>query len=169
MKVKSIIVSSILILFAASCGKMTEEEVIQSAKDKAEKGQFAEAIDDYENYLKEFPDGTRLAEIRFEIGKIYHSKMVKSLSDAEAIAKAIEYYKSVYELFPDSPEAPNAMFMVGFIQANELQQLDFARQTYNQFLEKYPNSELVDDANAELQNLGLDPEQILQKQLEKAE
>jgi hypothetical protein len=57
--------------------------------------------------------------------------------------------------------------MAGFIYANELQNYKEAEALYKQFLSEYPENELAPSAQAELDNLGLSPEEILQKNLAK--
>jgi hypothetical protein len=55
--------------------------------------------------------------------------------------------------------------MAGFINANELKNFDEATSLYKQFLMEYPNNELASSAQAELDNMGLSPEEILQNNL----
>ena len=55
--------------------------------------------------------------------------------------------------------------MAGFISANELNNFDEATSIYKQFLKEYPDNELAASAQAELDNMGLSPEEILQKKL----
>jgi hypothetical protein len=57
--------------------------------------------------------------------------------------------------------------MAGFINANELQNYDEATRLYKQFLQEYPNDELASSAQAELDNMGLTPEEILMKNMAK--
>lgn len=57
--------------------------------------------------------------------------------------------------------------MAGFINANELQNYDEATKLYKQFLVEYPNDELAASAQAELDNMGLSPEEILMKNMAK--
>ncbi len=51
--------------------------------------------------------------------------------------------------------------MAGFILANDLQDFDAAKETYELYIEKYPDGQLADDAKIELENLGKTPEEIL--------
>ena len=55
--------------------------------------------------------------------------------------------------------------MCGYIQANELKDFDAATKTYKLFIEKFPDSEFAVSAKAELDNMGLAPEEILKKNL----
>ena len=51
--------------------------------------------------------------------------------------------------------------MVGFINNNELKNVDAARAAYEEFLKKYPSSPLVESARFELANLGKEPAELL--------
>ncbi|WP_268761450.1 tetratricopeptide repeat protein [Candidatus Chrysopegis kryptomonas] len=53
--------------------------------------------------------------------------------------------------------------MLGFIHANELNDYKKAKIYYQKFIEKYPNSELATSAKFELENLGKEPEKIIQR------
>ena len=56
--------------------------------------------------------------------------------------------------------------MAGFILANDLKDFENAKQTYNLYLEKFPNGQLADDARVELENLGKSPEEILKEKIQ---
>ena len=90
-----------------------------------------------------------------------------------------EYYDRAYELmrqndwkqaeanfeklvrnYPNGVYSSQSLFMMGFINANYLKNLDKARQYYQEFLKKYPNHKLAKDARYELQNLGKDIEDL---------
>jgi TolA-binding protein len=70
--------------------------------------------------------------------------------------KAIENFKKLLDYYPDGEKAADAMFMIGFIYANNLENFDEARIYYNRFIEKYPDHELVASARYELKTLGKD-------------
>jgi TolA-binding protein len=64
--------------------------------------------------------------------------------------------------YPDSEKTPNAIFMIGYIYANELQDNDKAREAYEYFIENYPDNVLVQSARWEIENLGKSLEEIQQ-------
>jgi len=70
--------------------------------------------------------------------------------------KAIENFKKLLEYYPQGDKTASAMFMVGFIYANNLENYEEARIYYNKFIEKYPEHELVASARYELETLGKD-------------
>ena len=59
--------------------------------------------------------------------------------------------------------------MSAFLYANEIGNLEFAREKYELFLEKYPEHEMAASAQPELDNLGISAEEILQKKIAQGE
>jgi outer membrane protein assembly factor BamD (BamD/ComL family) len=74
----------------------------------------------------------------------------------EAYADAIENFKIILEKYPKGETTAQSTFMLGFIYANSLENLEEAKKYYSLFIEKYPNHDLADDAQYELNNLGKD-------------
>ena len=78
--------------------------------------------------------------------------------------KAIELYTKIAEGLPQHKKAPTALFMIGFVQENDLNDLSAAKATYENFLQKYPNDpDFADDAQNALKLLGKSPEEIIQE------
>ena len=81
--------------------------------------------------------------------------------------KAIELYTKVADGLPQHKKAPTALFMIGFVQENDLNDLAKAKTTYESFLQKYPNDpDFADDAQNALKMLGKSPDEII-KEFEK--
>jgi len=74
----------------------------------------------------------------------------------EAYADALENFKIILEEFPEGETTAQSTFMLGFIYANSLGNLEEAKKYYTLFIEKYPDHDLADDAQYELNNLGKD-------------
>ncbi len=74
----------------------------------------------------------------------------------EAYADAIENFKIILEKYPEGKTTAKATFMLGFVNANSLENLEEAKKYYTLFVEKYPDHELADDAQYELNTLGQD-------------
>lgn len=70
--------------------------------------------------------------------------------------KSIDNFKKIIKHYPESQRASDALFMLGYINANHTNDLDAAEKYYKKFIEKYPDSELADDAQYELDHLGKD-------------
>jgi outer membrane protein assembly factor BamD (BamD/ComL family) len=83
-------------------------------------------------------------------------QLANSQYGQEAYADAIENFKIILEKYPEGETAAQSTFMLGFIYANSLENLEEAKKYYTLFIEKYPNHDLADDAQYELNNLGKD-------------
>ena len=160
------ILISIALIFTA-CSSKSDKEYYDNGLQLIKTENYSDALMEFETLLKEYPKSEFTEKAVFEIGKLYHGRVIKNLSAEESFRKAIEYYSRLYKEFPNAENAPNSMFMVGFILANDLKAYDEAKQVYSEFLAKYPNSELVSSAQEELNNIGLDPEEILKQKLNK--
>lgn len=75
-------------------------------------------------------------------------------------ADAIENFKIILENYPDGTTTAKATFMIGFINANNLENLEEAKKYYTLFIEKYPDHDLADDAQYELNTLGQDVNEL---------
>ncbi|MBN1302385.1 MAG: tetratricopeptide repeat protein [Melioribacteraceae bacterium] len=157
-----IIIVLIILVISNGCNKVTDDEIYENAKSKHETGNYAESLQEYERLIKEFPSTKYKTQSLFEIAKMYHGQVIKSLTEEQNYLKAIDYYKMIIKEFPGSKEAPNSMFMIGFLFANELQEFDSARFYYNRFLEVYPDDPMVVSAKAEIENLGVPTEEFLE-------
>ena len=58
----------------------------------------------------------------------------------------IEAYRRMLEIYPDSEVSPQARFMIGFIQSEELKDYDAAERSFKELLQRHPNSELAASA-----------------------
>lgn len=78
--------------------------------------------------------------------------------------KALQLYYNVGEKMPEHYKAPTALFMMAFIYENDLHQLDKAKETYEDFLKRYPNDpDYADDAQNALKFLGKSAEEIIRE------
>jgi len=87
----------------------------------------------------------------------------KSLQEEAKFTEAAAKYELLVQQYPKSEYAPQSQFMVGFIYANELKELDKAKAAYETFLKNYSatsDSGMVASARWELANLGKDINEI---------
>ena len=89
----------------------------------------------------------------------YYEKAKEAYSKHQ-INQALDYYKKLLAEYPDGHRAPESLFMLGFINANDLKKYDEARKYYTEFIKKYPKHELADDAQYELKTMGKDLNQL---------
>lgn len=73
---------------------------------------------------------------------------------------AIKAYEELVQKHPKSTYAPKCQFMVGYLYANHLKDVEKARAAYQAFIKHFPEDNLVKDAQWELDHLGQDVNQI---------
>lgn len=74
----------------------------------------------------------------------------------ENFDEAIGSYKNIIDDFPDGENRSKAIFMLGFLYANSLQEFTQAANYYNMVIREYPDDVLTPSAQFELDNLGKD-------------
>jgi TolA-binding protein len=142
-------------------------DYMHAAHENMMKKNIPEAISNYESVVKDFPESKDAPEALFQIASMYQNKMVQNVSEKDAYQKAAETFRQLFNKYPKNEKAPRALFLSGFILANDLRNYEAATSAYNLFLQKYPENELATSAKAELDNMGLTPEQILEKKTPK--
>ncbi|MGD9487974.1 MAG: outer membrane protein assembly factor BamD [Calditrichaceae bacterium] len=83
----------------------------------------------------------------------------KSATDAyakEDFSGAAENFKKLVENYPTGKKYGESLFMLGFINANNLENFEEAGKYYSEFIKKFPEHDLADDAQYELDMLGKD-------------
>lgn len=102
----------------------------------------------YNAFLKRFPKYAQRDEILQKLAWSYHNR--------QEFQRAVASYQRLLEETPQSQHAAQAQFMVGYIYANHINDLERARQAYTTFQQKYPQHDLSDDVAFELEHLGKD-------------
>lgn len=164
---KSFIVLLSLFFIIGCSSKKSDKELFDEAQQNLKLDKIPEAVIAFEEIVNDHSDSELAPEALSQLAGLYQNKLIKSLSEKENLEKAIELFKKLHSDYPKSTFAPSGLFMAGFINANELQNYDEATKLYKQFLEEYPNDELASSAQAELDNMGLSPEEILMKNMAK--
>jgi outer membrane protein assembly factor BamD (BamD/ComL family) len=84
----------------------------------------------------------------------------KKAQEESNFPAAIDAYQEIVKLYPKSPQAPQCQFMVGYLYANHLKNVEQAKAAYQTFIRNFPEHELVKDAQWELDHLGKDVNEI---------
>lgn len=163
MKKVVILISVCFVIVLTSCSTENEKDLMKKAQDQLENNNYSAAIETLEQITTNFPETKEAGKAYLEMAKLYQGRAVVGVTETESYLRAVQNYTKVFEEYTDMEEAPGALFMCGFLQANELNDLTAAEHSYKLFLEKYPDHELASSAKSELENLGLTPEEILQK------
>ncbi len=111
---------------------------------------------------------TALAKAKKDTSKA--SLLWKSAETARGLKNfpaAENHYKEIYTDFNSTEWAPKALFLHAFMLDEDMDALDKARAMYQQYLQRYPDSDFADDAQFLLDNLGKTDEEILKILTEK--
>ncbi|MEE9269644.1 MAG: peptidyl-prolyl cis-trans isomerase [Candidatus Krumholzibacteria bacterium] len=65
----------------------------------------------------------------------------------------LRHYQEIVDKFPTSPHAPKAIFMIGFVNAEELKDVVDADRAFNRVINEYPDSDVAKSARWMLKNL----------------
>jgi len=164
---KSIIALLTFLLIVGCSTKKSDQELFDEAQKNLKEDKIPEAVVAFEELVNDHSESELTPEALSQLGSLYQNKQIKSLSERENLEKAITLFKKLHDEYPTSSYAPSGLFMAGFIYANELLNYKEAETLYKQFLSEYPHDDLAPSAQAELDNLGLSPEEILMKNMAK--
>lgn len=157
-----IFVLSVLII---SCSKTTDNEYLDNGTIQLDQKKVSEAIISFQTLIDDYPESPLAPEAMLKIAQIYQNKLDTALTGGASLKKAIDTYKMIFQKYPQSQQAPSSLFMAAFILANDLKNYNEATEVYNLFLKNYPDNKLAASAKEELENMGLTPEEILEKKI----
>lgn len=161
-KILFLVIASILISSCSSSDKPSSaEEYMEIANKNIDQEKYYDALLHYKGLVENYPQSNLIPKASFELGKLYHGQVDKNISTQKSYQNAVKFYKKVYTEFPEFEGSERAMFMAGFLLANELNDYEEAKEIYSQFIKNYPESELVTSVKSELDNLGMEPDEIL--------
>ena len=147
-----------------SCGKpqdklrteieSSETELLKDSMMTPDTLQAAQLISRYISYADQFKDDTLAPEYLFR---------------AADLSTGIGHYKESISLlgridrYPNYRKYPSALFLKGFISETRLNDTASAHRYYEQFIDKYPEHKLADDARASINNMGISPEDLVKQ------
>jgi TolA-binding protein len=67
--------------------------------------------------------------------------------------RAVSYFQLFLQRFPEDSTAYQAQFLIGFTYSEYLHDYDSARDAFDVMIQRFPGSELTDDAEWMLQNM----------------
>jgi TolA-binding protein len=112
-------------------------------------------IDEYELFVQTYPQDTMAPAYLFKAAEL--AMVIRSS------AKAIELYGNVYRDYPNHPKAGTSLFLMGFVNDDQVKNLAEAQKYYRLFIAEFPEHNLIDDATFSLQNLGKSDEDIIRE------
>ena len=108
----------------------------------------------YDEFIRAYPDAEQIPELLFKSGEV--------LNGLGAHLKSAKAFHKVHTQFPNSKVAPIALFH----QAHCFEALDkrlTAKNTYEDFIERYPNHPYVSQAKGMIQILNLSDDELIHK------
>ena len=82
------------------------------------------------------------------------------MNDLRDFTTAVQEYRKVIENYAGSSQEAHALFMIGYIYANVVNDPKSAEIEYKSFLEKFPTHELAPSVKFEIEFLGKSIEEI---------
>ncbi len=165
LKFLSVLLFSIILTGCSS--KKTEEEYLNSAKANLDAKKYNEAINDYREYLKNYPKSDQAVFAYNQIAGI----QIDGLKNPQ---EGIKTYTELAEKFPKTKDAKQSLFMIAFIYDESLKDKPNAIKAYEEFLVKYPqdtdeNDKMSESARTMLEVLksGKSIEEIIQENINK--
>ncbi len=104
------------------------------------------AMQEFNDYLKYFPNTTFASNAQFYIGDIYYRK--------QDYANALQAFDNVLERFPDGNKTADAHYMKG-VTLMALGRNDSAAREFRDIYASYPDTDLAAKSKAKLRELGL--------------
>jgi TolA-binding protein len=176
-----------LIIFVSGCSRKSEQVLYKEAEQAVEGKRFEEAVKIYKQIVRAYPKSPDLPETYFNLGLIYFSYLNDQKNAEEAwkgllkkypqydLEKeffdyaqkfqdegkpliAVKLYEEILNFLPNSPNREKALFLMGFVYSEQLKDYAKAKGIYEKFIKEYPQSDLKDDAEFLLKNLGKEPE-----------
>jgi len=153
-----------LFLALASCtteNKKLSDKILKLEKELMSPGGQAdtlkagELVRNYEAFVAQYPKDTLCPRYLQKAGEV-------SMNTGNAL-RSIEFFGRVGAEYPTYRKAAECLFMKAFVYETSLGDLEKAKETYQEFIAKYPNHGFADDAKAMLQNLGKSPEDLMKE------
>jgi TolA-binding protein len=109
----------------------------------------------YTEFADHYPQDTLAPEYLFKAGEVN--------SGLNASLPAVQCFDRLVKNYPTSKRVPMALFLMAFVSETQLQDTASARKTYLEVIQKYPQTTLARDAQVCVQQLGMSPEELIQK------
>ena len=140
-----ILILTILLFY--SCENSENADYLwEQGKILRSEGSLQESITLFKKLIHKFPNNILAAEAQFQIADIY-------LNDSKDYEFALKEFNIVLNKYNTHIVAKKSLFMLGYINNNYINNYTKAINYYNQFLEKFPDDELIPSVEYELKGL----------------
>jgi N-acetylmuramoyl-L-alanine amidase len=113
--------------------------------------EYKRVVEAYRRVYHITPQAPEVTPALMAVAELYQ-KMGRQF-DPQYFQASIEAYQFLLKEYPGTKHRSDALFTIGQIQQEDLNQLDAAEVTFHDFLERYPQSDKAEDAQAALQKI----------------
>lgn len=107
----------------------TAPQDYQQGFDLLQRGKYDQAVQHFENFIKQSPTGDYADNAQYWLGEAYYSK--------QDFVGALAAFRKLVDNYPDSPKKPHALLKMGF-SYDELGDRIHARQILEQIVKDFP-------------------------------
>jgi len=130
-----------------------EAELYADSLGPVDRQMAQEMITAYDDFTNAYPGDSLAPEYLYKSSEI--------AMNLEMSGRAVEGFRKIMNNYPDFDKVPLCLFLQAFIYENQMQQYDEAKKLYREFLEKYPDHDLAEDALVSIQNMGKSLEELI--------
>lgn len=136
-------------------GNITKMETDMKTSQKVDSNAVNELLSAYQNFASKYKDDSLAPD--------YLYKAAGLAVGFNRGTQAIDLYETIINTYPEYKRVPECYFMEAFAYENVIGNLAKTRENYTKFVVKYPDHELVDDAQAAVKFLGKSPEEMVRE------
>src|SRR5438270_4871275 len=122
------------------------------AQSERTRGAYSKVIEAYRKVYRLAPSGHDAPGSLLAMGELM-AESGRVLKDPTQSQAAIDQFKSIPNEYPGSHERVDALFTIGKIYQDDLNDLPQAKATFEEFLKKFPANQLADDAKEALADI----------------
>jgi tol-pal system protein YbgF len=122
----------------------TEQAVYDAAIDRLREGNYQQAIEGFQNFLKQHPESALAGNAQYWLGEAYYVNRDFAKSRQAFIAMGTNY--------PDNSRLPDAMLKLGYVY-EALDDKAKAREVLQKLVQTYPRTQAASLAESRLQSL----------------
>lgn len=110
-------------------------------------------IVEYQKFIDKYPNDSISGNYLYLAGQL--SKSINLYGEA------VHKFSVLLKTFPNYTKAANAQFLIAMIYENDIKDTLKAKVAYQEFIDKYPNNELTNDAKLSIQYMSISPEDLI--------
>lgn len=165
---RNILMIALLLLALTGCNRSKTHKITQNDVKNAEAALFNEdrstnaeavatAIETFSKYAETNPKAEDAPDYLFKAIEV----SINTYQDAN---QSIDLVNKLVSSYPEYDKNPVALFMLAsFVYEDQKQEYDKARDTYRQIMENYPDSPFAKDAAIAIEQVGMTPEQLIER------